>query len=115
MTTANFGIALITQALLIYSIPMIIIDNVKLFPAVVRSIALFLQMMFKTVFMIALPMLLYMPVMILLLNAPTIVNRFVPDAVFGICIAATLLNWLLVELLTIVSTTFAYLEVKHRR
>ncbi|MCG8432212.1 MAG: hypothetical protein MJA29_13715, partial [Candidatus Omnitrophica bacterium] len=64
---------------------------------------------------IALPMFLYLPVMILLLNAPTIVNRFIPDAVFGICIAAALLNWLLVELLTIVSLTFAYLEVKYRR
>ncbi|MFA5093592.1 MAG: hypothetical protein WC543_06635, partial [Candidatus Omnitrophota bacterium] len=61
----NFIFAVIVQSAFIYAIPVLLIEEKSLTKSVIKSFALFKRLFLKTVILVGLPMLLYIPIVVL--------------------------------------------------
>jgi len=110
----NFIFIIFIQGIFIYCIPLIMLENMKLLQAIGRSVAIFFKMFFSTVMLIIIPLLFFVPIVVLQYNTAAIINKFVPEYVLYIAIAAVLVNSLIVDLFITTTTTVLYLENKDR-
>ncbi len=108
----NLLIVILVQGLLVYAIPIIMTGNGKLFKAIGRSMVMFTKLFLPTLFLVGLPILAYLPIIVLQFNTPFLINRFLPEAVLYVCIAAAIINSLVVDLLVTFSSTILYLQNK---
>jgi len=110
----NLGFVILIQGLFIYSVPLIMLENFKLIKALGASCVIFFKLFFSTVTLILLPLLFFIPVIVLQYNTALIINRFVPEYVLYIAVAAVLVNSLIVDLFITATTTVLYLENKEK-
>ncbi len=108
----NLLIVILVQGLLVYAIPIIMTGNGKLFKAIGRSTVMFTKLFLPTLFLVGLPILAYLPIIVLQFNTSFLINRFLPEAVLYVCIAAAIINSLVVDLLVTFSSTILYLQNK---
>ncbi|MDD5729698.1 MAG: hypothetical protein PHN57_01020 [Candidatus Omnitrophica bacterium] len=110
----NFLLVVIFNSLFIYAIPAIIVDQKKLFPALGASFLLFKRFFFPTLCLVGVPMLIYIPLVVLNYNPEFLVRKLFPESVLLVQIAGVVLNSLIVDPIVTISTTFFYLTRKEQ-
>jgi len=108
----NILIGLFIQSLFIYTIPAIMIDNIKLLRAMGRSLKLFAKYFGQTITLVGLPILVYIPIIILQYKTSFIINRVFPEFVLVIAIFSAIISALVTDILITISTAFLYLKLK---
>jgi hypothetical protein len=111
----NIVIGVFIQGLFIYTIPSIMIDNLKLVKAIGRSLAMFARYFVQTITLVSLPVLVYIPIIILQYKTPYIIEHVFPEFVLLIAIFAAIMSSLVIDILITTSTTFLYLKVKDNK
>ncbi len=111
---SDFIMSWLIQAAFIYTIPLIVIDNVKLAPSLWRSLLLALRWLWATLILVLIPLLMYVPVLLLKLNTTFLISRLYPEFVLLVSLIGLVVTNLLVDPLTTIATTVLYLEQKGR-
>jgi len=109
LTVLNFIIAILIQGAFIYAIPILLIEKQRLIPAIAKSFVLFKNLFLPTVILIGLPMLLYVPILVLGSNAGFLIDKVFPEFVLLVLILGAIVSSLIIDPLVVVSTTFLYL------
>ena len=108
----NFLIALFIQALFIYAIPLLIIEKMKFKKAIARSFVLLKKLFIPTILLIGLPMLLYIPIIVMEYNTVFLIEKFIPEIILVILMTGIIINSLLIDPLITAATTLLYLKKK---
>ena len=106
---ANFIIAALIQSLFIYALPILIIDKGKLLGSIWKSMVMFKKLFVPTIILVALPMLIYVPVILLNSNSGFLMNKLFPEFMLIVTFAGIVLSSLVIDPLVTISTTFLYL------
>lgn len=109
----NFVLAILIHSLLVYAIPILIIEKCKLFKSLVSSVAFFKKTILPTFVLVGLPMIAYLPIIIFKQKATFFMNTISPEFNLVILTSGIMLNSLFVDLLITIST--AYLYLNHRQ
>jgi hypothetical protein len=106
----NLLVVLLVQGAFVYAIPLLMIKNENLFKALGKSVVMFFKLFVPTVALIGLPLLFYVPIIVLQFNTPLLIDRTFPEAVLYVSIAAVIFNSLIVDLFITLSTTILFLQ-----
>jgi hypothetical protein len=110
----NFFIAILIQAIFAYSIPALIIDNKGFHKSIGKSIVLFFKFFIPTVLLVLLPMLLYIPIIVLSSNYVFLMNKLFPEIVFYVEALSIIFSVLIIDPIITMSTTLLYLKDKEK-
>jgi hypothetical protein len=102
------------QSLFIYAIPILIIEKTKFFKSITKSFSLFKKFFLPTIILVGLPMLIYMPIVMLNYKTPFLIEKFYPELIFHIALLGTIINSLIIDPLVITSITLLYLAQKEK-
>jgi len=109
----NFILAITVQSAFVYAIPVLLIEKETLTKAILKSFILFKKLFLKTIILVGLPMLIYIPILILQSNSAFLITRLFPEAVLLVSILSLIVSSLAVDLLITLSTTNLYLMHKN--
>jgi hypothetical protein len=110
MIGINILVVLLVQGLFAYAIPLLMLENNKLFQAMARSVGIFFKLFIPTAVLIGLPLLTYIPIIVLQYNTPLLISKVFPEAVLYVCVIAAILNSFVIDLLITLSTTVLFLQ-----
>jgi len=105
----NFILVVLIQSAFIYAIPILLIENKKLLKSITGSFALFKKLFLPTLILTALPILFYLPIVILQGNAGILINKFFPEIILLVSILGIIVN-ALIDLVITASCTVLYLS-----
>jgi hypothetical protein len=105
----NSLMAIIIQAAFIYAIPILMIEKEKTFKAIIRSFVLFKKLAVPTIILVGLPMLFYIPILVLSYNSAFLIDKIFPEFVILVSFLGILISSLVIDILVTVSTTNLYL------
>ncbi|MFZ5845100.1 MAG: hypothetical protein ACOY0S_01380 [Patescibacteria group bacterium] len=108
----SFVLGLIIQSAFIYAVPALVLDNKKLIPALGASIKFFGRFFIPTLIMVGVPMLLYIPLMVINMNTALLILKFFPEAVLLVLFLEIIVTALVIDPLLTLATTLYYLEKK---
>ena len=77
-----------------------------------KSIRLYLKLLIPTTALVAIPMLLYIPIIILRNNTQYLINAFFPESIVLLGILAIAVASLVIDPIVTISTTYLYLLKK---
>ncbi|MFC1646252.1 hypothetical protein ACFL2Y_03635 [Candidatus Omnitrophota bacterium] len=106
----NFVLAILVQSAFIYTIPIIIVETANPIKSIIRSVILFKRLFFKTIILVGLPMLFYIPKIILDFNNVFLMEKFFPEIVIIVSVLGIVVSTLFIDALITVSTAFLYLK-----
>jgi hypothetical protein len=106
----NFILAVLLQAVFVYTIPYIVLKGRKFLGALVGGIVLFFRRAISTLVVVALPMLLYVPVTMLRNGIPVIADKMGPESVVGVLLVGILVGTVLADALVTIATTLLFIE-----
>lgn len=109
LVSLNFIMAVIIQSAFIYAIPTLLIEEETLIKSVIKSFILFKKLFFKTIILVGLPMLLYIPIIVLQSDSAFLVARLFPEAVLLVSLLSLIISSLAIDLLITLTTTHLYL------
>lgn len=115
LTCINFLLALLIQSAFIYAIPILMIEEEKLIKSIVKSFILFKKLFIKTLILVGLPMLLYIPIMVLLNNSAFLISNVFPESILLVLILGGIISSLIIDPIVTISTTFLYLMNKEKK
>lgn len=107
----QFFLGIVASALLIYVVPIIVIEKQKVFSALVKNFKIVLRYIPASLLLVAFPTLLYLPILTLRNNIPMLMNVICPEIQL-IAIVAGLLISMFIDLMIMVSATTFYLFIK---
>lgn len=110
MTIFGLITALGIQALFIYAFPFIVIENKKLFPAIWQGILLLKKFFLKNLILIGIPMLLFIPIIMIQTNTIFLISKTFPEITFFVGIISIIVNSLIIDSITTISTTYLFLK-----
>jgi len=113
LTCFNFMLAVIVQSAFVYAIPILLIEGETLTKALLRSFLLFKKFFFKTILLIGLPMLIYIPIIVLQADSAFLITRLFPEVILWVAIISLIVSSLVIDLLITLSTTHLYLMHKN--
>lgn len=105
----NFILALFIQSAFIYAIPALLIDETSLIKSIIRSFKLFKKLFFKTIVLVGLPMLLYIPIVVLQSDPAFLIVRLFPESVLLVSFLSLFISSLVIDLSITLTTTYMYL------
>jgi hypothetical protein len=105
----NFALVILIQSAFIYVIPILMIEGEKLTKSILRSFVLFKKLFVKTIILVGLPMLVYIPIIVLQSDNAFLIDRVFPEAVLLVSILSTLVSSLIVDCIITISATNLYL------
>ena len=105
----NFVIAALIQSLFIYALPILIIDEGKLLGSIWKSMVMFKKLFVPTIILVSIPMLIYVPIILLNSNAGFLMNKLFPEFMLIVAFCGILLSSLVIDPLITISTTYLYL------
>jgi len=108
----NFTLAVIVQSAFVYAIPILLIEGETLTKAVLKSILLFKKLFLKTIILVGLPMLIYIPIITLQSEPAFLITRLFPEAVLLMSILSLIICSLVIDLSITLTTTHLYLMHK---
>lgn len=111
----NFIFGLLIQSIFIYAIPLLIIANEKFNKAIIKSFALFKGLFIPTIILVGLPMLIYIPIIVLQYNSAVLINKLFPESVLYVLICGIIISALAIDPLVTISTTQLYLINKEKQ
>jgi hypothetical protein len=107
----NFALGILIQAAFVYAIPILIIEKTSLLKSIARSFILFLKLFIPTVILVTIPILTYIPIVIIQDNTAIIIDKLFPELILLACVIAIIVN-ALIDLIITTSCTFLYLNNK---
>jgi len=105
-----FGLAVFFQGLFVYSIPHIIIKGNKFLSALWGGIVFFFKNAWRTILLVGVPMILYIPVTIVRSNINVLASKFGPESIISVLILSVLVSVLVVDALVTVATALYFIE-----
>lgn len=112
LVSINLLIGIFVQAAFVYAIPILIVENKNLFKVIIESFVLFTKLFIPTMVLVILPILLYIPIIVLQYNTSCLINNVFPESVLIISFVSLIISSLVIDFLITVSTTFLYLKNK---
>lgn len=112
LLSINFMLALLIQSAFIYAIPIVMIEKQKLIKAVIGSFILFKKLFIPTLILVGLPMLVYIPIIVLNYKTAFFIDKVFPELVLWISFLGIIISSLIIDSLVTISTTFLYLAHK---
>ena len=110
----NFIYTLLIQALFIYSIPFLMIEGQGLFKSLKKSFFLFKKFFKKTIILVGLPLLAYLPIVIIQMNSRFMINNVFPETILILCAAGIVLSTLIIDPIITISTALFFLSQKDK-
>jgi hypothetical protein len=101
---------LIVQAIFVYSLPILLIGEQKLFVSISKSAGFFLKNIWQTLCIVTLPFFLYIPIIIFQYKTSYLIDNFFPEIVLYIAYASIVLSSLIIDVLVTVSSAMFYLN-----
>lgn len=111
----NFSIGILLQAAFVYMIPLLIIGNEKLLPAIGKSVLLFKRLFFPTLVLVLLSSMIYIPVILLTYNSAYLIENVFPEIILWILFVGIAINSVVIDALMTVSTTLLFLLHREQR
>ncbi len=111
----SFVFAILIQSAFIYAIPVLIIERQRLVKSIVKSFITFKRMFFSTITLVGLPMLFYIPFIILQYKSVFLINKLFPEFVLLVSLLYVIVNALIIDILVTTSITFLYLITTHEK
>lgn len=108
LTVLNFTVAILVQAPFTYAIPILIAGDQKFFKAIVQSFLVFKRYFLVSLFLVGLPMLFYIPVVVLYNNTTFLIDKFFPETILLVAILSGIVNSLVIDPLMTISTALLY-------
>ncbi len=108
----NFTLAIFVQSAFIYAIPILLLEKETLIKAVLKSFVLFKKLFLKTIILVGLPMLLYIPSIVLQSDPSFLIVRLFPESVLLVVILNLIVSSLIIDLLITLTATHLYLMHK---
>jgi len=105
-----FLLAVVLQGLFVYSIPYIIIKGKKFLPALWSGIVFFGKNAVRTIVLVGVPMVLYVPVTIVRSNIHILADKFGPESIVLVLLIGALVSLLIVDALVTVATALFFIE-----
>lgn len=106
---ASFLISILMQSIFIYAMPAVIIEERKIWPAIKRSMSISRGTFLPTFFLLALPMLFYIPLLMLQGKLPNLMNRLFPEIVLVI-LGLSIIVSVITDCLVTCSTAILFLN-----
>jgi hypothetical protein len=105
-----FLLAVFLQGLLVYSVPFVILKGKKFLPALGSGVVFFFKNAWRTLVLVGVPMVLYIPVSIVHGNINVLAAKFGPESIVFVLFLGVLVSVLLVDALVTVATTLYFIE-----
>jgi hypothetical protein len=105
----NFLFAVLIQSAFIYAIPLVIIEKEKLIKSLIKSFVLFKKLFIPTVILVGLPMLFYVPIVILESKSDFLIMQLFPESVLLVLVLGCAVSSLVIDAVVTVGTTWLYL------
>lgn len=110
--TVNFIAALFIQSIFVYVIPILMVEKLSLSKSIKKSFVLFRKLFIITLILVGVPMLLFLPVLILNYNTAYLINALFPEFIMIVAVLGAIISSLVIDPLVVVTTTFLYLNIK---
>jgi len=110
LPTFLFLLAVILQGFFVFSIPFIVIKGKKFLAALWSGVVLFAKNALRTLVLVGVPMLLYIPVTIVRSNTNTLADKFGPESIVFVLFVGVLIATFIVDALVTVATTLFFIE-----
>lgn len=108
LVAINLILAVTAQSLFAYAIPELILREDKFIPAVVKSFGCLKANFLKTILLVGLPMLAYLPIVVLNINTGLLIDKFFPECILLIGIVSIVVTSLIIDPLVTISTALLY-------
>lgn len=108
----NFIVAVFFQAVFIFSVPLVMLDNLKPLTAMARSVMLFFKLFRTTSLLVTLLMLIYLPILILNMKTAALIENVFPEFIIIIAIMGSVLSSLILDPLITVASTLLFIKNK---
>lgn len=105
----NFILAILIQSVFIYAIPILLIEKEKLLKSILKSFVLFKKLFIPTLILVGLPMLAYVPIVILSYNPAFLMDRLFPEIILWVLFLGSVISALVIDPLVTVSAAWLYL------
>jgi hypothetical protein len=109
---ANFTFLILLQAAFAYVIPALVLSKAGLARAFAESLAVFWRLRIATLILVGVPLLLYIPVIVLNMNAGFLLENIFPDIIFCVAVLSIFASSLVIDPFITVATTSMYLMDK---
>jgi hypothetical protein len=109
-----FILAVLIQSAFTYAIPILIIEKEKLVESIIKSFGLYKKFFLRTLLLVGLPMLTYIPILVLIHNAAFLINTVFPEYVLLVLFIGLIMSALVIDVLVTVSTAWFYLLNKEK-
>jgi len=106
----GFFVSLFIQSFFVYAIPIIIKKDEKVFKAIINSFAFFKKNILVTLILLGLPMLIYVPMIVLSYNTAFLMYTLFPEVVLLLSIVNIGITSLVIDPLVTLSTAYLYKE-----
>ncbi len=110
LPTLLFLIAIILQGLFVYSIPFIVIKGRKFLSALWGGVVLFAKNALRTLVLVGVPMVLYVPVTIVRSNINVLADKFGPESIVFVLLISVLIATVIVDGLVTIATALFFIE-----
>jgi hypothetical protein len=107
-------IVLFIQSAFTYAIPAVIGGGDTLVRALIKSVILFKNYFFTTLLLVGLPMLIYVPLLVLNYNSVFLIDRFFPEIILCLAVVGVIVNSLVVDPLITLATAELYSKVTQK-
>jgi len=111
----NFILGLFIYSAFIYAIPALIIDREKLIKSIIKSFGLFKKLFIPTIVLVGLPMLVYIPILVLNYNTLFLIYRVFPEFILLVSFLGIIISSLVIDPIVTVSATNLYLINKQEK
>lgn len=115
LTVINVIIAVLVQSAFTYAIPVLVVEKTKLIKSIISSFALFKKLFIPTIILVGLPMLIYIPIIILNQNSSFLMQKLFPEFILWVAFLNVVISGLVIDPLITVTATFLYLDYRERK
>lgn len=106
----NLLIALVLQSALVYAIPALMLKEGKFLKSLGSSLVFFKRHFFATLILVGLPMLIYLPILVLYSNTAVLIYKFFPESILVVSVASIVMSSLVIDPLVTIATASVYLS-----
>ncbi|MGE5279212.1 MAG: hypothetical protein ACM3L6_00520 [Deltaproteobacteria bacterium] len=105
-----FLLAVILQSFFVYAVPYVVIGGRKFLPALGQGVVLFFRNFWRTLILVGVPMVLYIPVTIMRSGMHVLADKFGPESIIPVLLTGVLVAALVVDVIVTVATTLYFIE-----
>jgi hypothetical protein len=111
LTGGEFLLGMLMQMLFVFAFPAVIIENKKTFRALGRSLAFFKSHFLETAVLVAVPSLLFLPVLYAYARLPFLMERYFPEMTLYV-LALRILTLVAIDIIITLCTTVFFLNAR---